>query len=109
MHELSLMENMVEAVEQRIFGQRVALVRLEIGTLAGVATDALRFAFEVCTQKTVLEGATLEIVEIPARARCRACDLVEPVAGFAAPCVCGCFDRELVCGAEIRIKEIEVA
>lgn len=108
MHELALMENMVEAVEQRIFDQRVALVRLEIGTLAGVTTDALRFAFEVCTQKTVLEGATLDIVEVPARARCRVCELEATIAAYATPCVCGCFDRELVCGDEIRIKEIEV-
>jgi hydrogenase nickel incorporation protein HypA/HybF len=108
MHELALMESMVEAVEDRVFDQRVAVVRIELGTLAGVAIDALRFAFEVCTHETVLEGATLDIVEVAARARCRACDVESPIASFAAPCECGSFDRELVCGDEIRIKEVEV-
>jgi hydrogenase nickel incorporation protein HypA/HybF len=108
MHELALMESMVEAIEARVLDQRVAIVRLELGTLAGVAIDALRFAFDVCTEQTALEGAALDIVEIGARARCRACLVESPTSSFAAPCACGSFDRELVCGDEIRIKEIEV-
>ncbi len=107
MHELALMESMVEEVEQRVEG-RVAVVRLELGTLAGVARDALRFAFDVCTEKTVLEGATLEIVSIPARALCRGCGTESPLEAYATPCACGCFDRDLVCGDEIRVREVEV-
>lgn len=107
MHELALMESMIAEVEERVEG-RVTVVRLELGTLAGVARDALRFAFDVCTEKTVLEGAALEIIPIPARARCRACGTDAPIASYSSPCACGSFDRDLVCGDEIRVMEVEV-
>ena len=48
-------------------------VRLEIGQLAAVMPDAMRFCFDVCARNTVLEGAALEIVEIPGRALCDDC------------------------------------
>ena len=57
---------------------------------------------------TPLEGATLEIVEIPARARCRVCGDGERAHVVRAPCACGSFDRELSTGEELRLKEVEV-
>jgi hydrogenase nickel incorporation protein HypA/HybF len=108
MHELALMESVVETITEQLGDARVALVRLEIGKLAGVALDALRFSFDVCTTGTSLAGAALDIVEVPGRARCRTCGEERPVASLAAPCACGSFDRELTSGAELRLKEVEV-
>jgi hydrogenase nickel incorporation protein HypA/HybF len=108
MHELALMESVVDTIVDRIGEEHVAIVRLEIGMLAGVAIEALRFCFEVCTRGTPLEHAALDIVALPGRARCRSCAEEAAVATLMTPCTCGSFDRELVSGGELRLKEIEV-
>ena len=63
MHELSLMEDLVEAVTSEIGDARVHVVRLVVGSEAGASPHALRFCFEVCVHGTALEGAALEIIE----------------------------------------------
>lgn len=61
-HELALMESLVETVGEQAGAARVVVVRLEVGRGSCVAPDALRFCFDVCAQGTALEGATLEIL-----------------------------------------------
>lgn len=107
-HELAVIERVVDAVLEQVAGARVTLVRLEIGELAGVSTHALRSCFDICTSGTQLDGATLDIVEIPGEARCRCCERRERVRSFATPCACGSFDRELVHGDDLRLVEVEV-
>lgn len=89
MHELSIATAAVEVCAERAAGARVLRVRLEIGRLAAVLPDSLRFCFDVCTRGTELEGAELDILEIPGRAVCHACrqtvDLSEPFGS----CDCG--------------------
>lgn len=63
MHELSLMEDLVETIEGGIADAKVHVVRLVLGKDACASRHALEFAFELCTHGTALEGATLEIVE----------------------------------------------
>jgi hydrogenase nickel incorporation protein HypA/HybF len=107
-HELALMESLIETVAEELAGERVTCVRLEIGALAGVDCEALRFCFGVCARGTPLEGAGLEIVAIPGRARCRRCGGEGPLTRLGAPCACGAFDRELLAGQELRLKDVEV-
>lgn len=63
MHELSLMQSVVDAVKKAVGVARVHRVRLVIGQSAGTSPRALRFCFDVCTRGTALEGAALEIIE----------------------------------------------
>jgi hydrogenase nickel incorporation protein HypA/HybF len=102
------MESLVETVAERIGDHRVQIVRLEIGALAGVACEALHFCFETCVAGTALAGARLEILPIAGRALCRACGTETDLPWFGAPCACGSFDREVVAGTELRLKEVEV-
>ena len=108
MHELALMQSVVDSVVEQIGAEEVVVVRLAIGELAGVAVDALRFCFDACTRDTALANAELDIVWIPGRARCRSCAREEPMRSFASPCTCGSFDRELVAGGELRLVEVEI-
>lgn len=117
MHELALMTSLVDTITEQLGDPAqlgtdrpigVAVVRIEIGVLAGVAMEPLRFAFEACTQGTALEGAQLEILAVPARAKCRSCGGEHPTASLLAPCPCGSFDCALVTGNELRLKEVEV-
>ena len=102
------MESVVDAVVDRLGDQRVAIVRLEIGELAGVVIDAMRFSFDVAVQGMSLADAKLDIVKVGGVARCNACGIESPMHSFATPCLCGSFDRELVQGHELRLVEVEV-
>jgi hydrogenase nickel incorporation protein HypA/HybF len=108
MHELAITESIVAGVTEHVNGARVTRVVLQIGKLSGVVPDAVRFCFDVCAQDTPLEGASLEIVEIPARARCRSCESQVELQDIIALCHCGSANLEMLSGQELRIKEVEV-
>jgi hydrogenase nickel incorporation protein HypA/HybF len=108
MHELALVESVIDMVAEHAKGRRVRRVRLEIGKLTCVAPHAIRFCFDVAAAATPLDGARLEIVEIEARARCRACGETFVQETLWASCQCGAQDCELWSGDELRVKEYEV-
>jgi hydrogenase nickel incorporation protein HypA/HybF len=108
-HELGIVQQVVEIVSEASQGARVTRIVLEIGKLSPVLPDAVRFCFDLATVDTVAEGATLEIIEIPGRASCRACGteiLLEQPFGC---CSCGGIDLDWLAGNELRIKGMEVA
>lgn len=112
MHELTLCRNMVEIIEQEAVLQafrRVDTVRMEIGVLSCVEPEALRFCFDTTTRGTVAEGARLEIVVVPAEARCRDCGAEGAVERWGDACrSCGGHRLDLRGGDRTRIKEMEV-
>lgn len=59
-------------------------VTLEVGKLAAVVPDSLRFCFDIYAKDTMIEGAELEIIEIPVRAHCRDCGDERPQARSSA-------------------------
>jgi hydrogenase nickel incorporation protein HypA/HybF len=112
MHEMSLAESVLGAIEDAARAQRftaVKTVRLEIGRLAAVELDALRFAFDVVKRGGIADGARLEIVDVPGAAWCmRCCDTV-PLAARGDACPrCGSFQLQVSGGEQMRIKELEV-
>ncbi|HUA43144.1 MAG TPA: hydrogenase maturation nickel metallochaperone HypA [Streptosporangiaceae bacterium] len=109
MHELSITESLVDAVIARLPGKRVTCVRLEIGALSGVVADSVRFCFDIVTQGTDLEGATLEIRQPPASCHCRICDVdFEPDSPIAL-CPCGSAEVTVLAGQELKITSVRVA
>jgi len=64
MHELSIAVSIVEVAEEeaaRNNAMRVQSVRLRLGSLAGVAKEALRFSYGIACEGTSLEGSQLLI------------------------------------------------
>ena len=108
MHEMALVQSIVEMVAEHARSRSVRRVRLEIGKLTCVTPNAIRFCFDVAAAETPLEGARLEIVEIEARARCRACGGTFMQETLWAPCNCGAQDYERISGEELRVKEYEL-
>jgi hydrogenase nickel incorporation protein HypA/HybF len=107
MHELSIATAVVETCAEYAAGARILRVRVEVGQLAAVLPDSLRFCFEVCARGTVAEGAELEILETPGRAMCEACgDLITLASPFGR-CECGGILR-IVSGDELRVKDMEI-
>jgi len=108
MHELAIMQSVVDAVVEEIGDRRVARVKLEIGELSGVACSALEFCFDVCAHETSLEGATLELATIAGAARCRTCGAESAMPQLGTPCACGSFDRAITRGDELKLAYVEV-
>jgi hydrogenase nickel incorporation protein HypA/HybF len=108
MHELGITQNIVEIVTNHAQGAKVQKVSLEIGNLSGIMPDAVRFCFDVCCKNTVLEGATLEIIEIPGLARCRQCGAEFSLEQPFGICSCGSLEIDLIKGEELKIKDMEI-
>jgi hydrogenase nickel incorporation protein HypA/HybF len=109
MHELGITQEVIEIVARRAGGAKVRRVVLEIGKLTAVLPDAVRFCFDLCAEDTVVAGATLDIVETPGRAKCRACGGEVILHRPFGMCSCGSSDLDWVSGEELRVREIEVA
>ncbi len=108
MHEMGITRNIVSIVAEHAASRPVKRVRLEIGALTAVIPDAIRFCFDVASRGTVLDGAELEIIEIPGRARCRTCGAEIVPATLVPRCPCGSLDVEKLAGEELNIKEYEL-
>jgi hydrogenase nickel incorporation protein HypA/HybF len=112
MHELSLTQRIVEICAERAAEQgphtRVARVTLEVGALAAVLPEALRFCFEICASGTSVAEATLDIVEIAGLARCLDCGREFTVSELYGHCPCGSTNRVLIAGEELRVRAMEV-
>jgi hydrogenase nickel incorporation protein HypA/HybF len=109
MHELAIAESVVSSVLDRVEDRHVSVVRLRVGRLAGVVPDALQFCFELAASGTVLEGASLEIEEVPARAHCRSCDADFTLLDAFLLCDCGSADVQLLAGRDLSVASVEVA
>jgi hydrogenase nickel incorporation protein HypA/HybF len=112
MHEMSLCQGMLELIEdaaRRDGFDRVRTVWLEIGRLASVETEALRFCFDVVTRGSCADGARLEIEHVPGQAWCLACDGSVLIETALADCPrCGSARLQVTGGSEMRVKELEV-
>jgi len=109
MHELSLVQGVVDICEQHSGGRRVLEVTLEIGALSGVVPEALEFCFEAAAKETLLEGAKLIINRVPATGFCTVCGVVSKMETYfdSCPC-CGALGLDLRSGDEMRVKDLEV-
>ncbi len=109
MHEMGITQDVIAAIRDRLPDADVVRVRLEIGKLAGVMADSVRFCFDAASAGTPLQGATLEIDEPAGRARCRECGVARELPDLILLCSCGSADLEILTGTELLIKEVEVA
>jgi hydrogenase nickel incorporation protein HypA/HybF len=107
-HELALMEGVLDAVRERLGERRVSRIRLRVGRLVAVDPRAMRFCFDVCAEGSAMAGAALEIEEIAAQVRCRSCGSVSELEDDVALCPCGSSDLDVIRGRELAITEVEV-
>jgi hydrogenase nickel incorporation protein HypA/HybF len=106
-HELSITRNIVAIAVEHARGARVLRVTLEIGQLSAVMPEAVRFCFGVVSRGTLVEGATLEIIEVPGQGRCKACAAEVVLEQPLGRCACGGI-LDWIAGGELRVKELEI-
>ncbi|MDH4286231.1 MAG: hydrogenase maturation nickel metallochaperone HypA [Gallionella sp.] len=109
---MSLAESVRQIIEDAARKQnfaRVKTVWLEIGQLACVEKESMRFCFDAAMRGSIAEQALLEIVETAGRGQCVKCQLEVPVAALYEPCPsCGSYEVRVTGGNEMRVKELEV-
>lgn len=112
MHEMSLAEGMVTAVQEQSKLQNfrhVKRVVLEIGALSHVDPHAMEFSFEAATRGTLMDGADLEILSPAGQARCFACDSDVTIERRGDGCPnCGSHQLIVTGGEDMKIKALEV-
>lgn len=83
-------------------------IEVEVGGLAGVELDALRFCFEVA-RRDIAPEAELIVHEIPGRGRCPGCGSeAEMDFAWAACPGCGEVGLEVLQGRELRVRSLNV-
>lgn len=111
MHELSLAESVIEAIERsavRDRFDRVHVVRLELGELSCVEPDALVLAFEVASRGTRAEGARLELSTAPGSGRCSRCGRVSRMREEPDLCPFCQVPLRVVAGTRMRVVDLDV-
>jgi hydrogenase nickel incorporation protein HypA/HybF len=112
MHEMSLAESVLQIIEDAARQQGFTCVRavwLEIGQLACVEQESLRFSFDAVMRDSIADQARLEITETAGQGRCAKCSLEMPVPALYAACPnCGSYEIQVTGGDEMRVKELEV-
>lgn len=110
MHEYSLVQALVERVGQEAAARQATAVRrlsVRIGELAGVDPDLFATAYETFRERTICDGAPLDLTIVPVQWGCAGC--AKPVeAGQPLLCtICGT-PATLVAGDEIVLDRIEL-
>jgi hydrogenase nickel incorporation protein HypA/HybF len=113
MHELGIMQSALEMAEDKARaagGTRIHRIRLRVGALSGVVSEALRFAYDGLKRDTIAAEAELEIEEVPATCWCPDCEeeFISASAWFECPnCrrICGQLRR----GNELELTSMEIS
>jgi hydrogenase nickel incorporation protein HypA/HybF len=112
MHEVALAESVRSIVEEAARNAacgRVATVVLEIGELAAVEVEALRFCLEVVLRGSVAEGAAVEVEPVAGAGWCPACAATVPLHQRFDPCPrCGAYGLRPTEGTQLRVKAVEL-
>ena len=109
MHELSLMNNLIQHAVAAANGAPVCGLRVRVGPLSGVVIESLRFAFDALAPDHLAPDAFLHIEETRPTFRCRDCGthFQQPVGTYNCP-TCHSATGELIGGNELELISIEV-
>ncbi len=113
MHELSLVLEIIDIAEEEVkkaHARQVDAIDLEVGSMAGIEIEALKFSWDVAVKDTILEKAERTIDQIQAIARCSNCRYEYVVYEPFAPCpICKEVLVEYLKGKELRVKSLVVS
>jgi len=111
MHELSIAQNIVEILhdQMKIHNlSKIESVGLRVGVLRSIEIESLSFSFNVLTAGSPLEGARLEVEEVPIKGRCMECGQQVTLSNWLDDCpLCGGPRVEIISGKELDIVAIE--
>jgi hydrogenase nickel incorporation protein HypA/HybF len=111
MHELGMCEGILDAALRRAGGRRLAGVTVRVGVLHRAVGPAMAQAFELVSMGTGADGASLDVVTVPATVVCLdpACGARTEVEDPLPLCpVCGGPEVRLEGGDELVLESIRL-
>lgn len=112
MHELSIAQNIIDAVFQNVPSsevRRVKQVVVKTGLFSGVVPAALKFSFQAIVAETELKDAEIEIVDIPFSLKCNSCGRTSTNEfGMMICSECSSVDTKIISGNELEIVGVRI-
>jgi hydrogenase nickel incorporation protein HypA/HybF len=110
MHEFGLCEGIVDAIQRRANGRRVARVRIRVGAMHRVDHEAFKQAFSWAADQTEAQDATVDLMIASVRIVCHQCAAETESEDAILVCrSCGAVSFDVVQGNEIVLESIEYA
>lgn len=108
MHELSIAESLIDLVKEHCPpGAIVQAVFVEAGPMRGIDPEAMQFAWQCATPRTICQAARLELRILPWTLHCLACGAQWEADDVFVACKCGQTPSPL--GAnELRLTGLDV-
>jgi hydrogenase nickel incorporation protein HypA/HybF len=106
-HEFGLCEGVLEAVRNRAGGRPVSAIRVRCGVRHAVDPESMAQAFSFVAAGTEADGATVEVVTVPASVHCRDCGAASESDDRLAVCPhCEGDDVEISGGDELVLESV---
>jgi len=113
MHEMSIVEALLDVIRQELRGYpdtHVRTVFVRVGALRQVVPEMLATCYEAAVRGTTLEGSRLEVQPVGAEARCRQCSSTFVVEDNWFECPrCQALGADLLRGNELELMTLELA
>lgn len=111
MHEMSIAQSLLDIVleeGQKHSLRRVNTIKVQVGALAALVPDSLRFCWQLLTQQTIAAGSSVEIETVPVVARCSGCGELFEIENYIFQCPsCEQPALDLVSGRELSLISLE--
>ncbi|MDD5759283.1 MAG: hydrogenase maturation nickel metallochaperone HypA [Desulfobulbaceae bacterium] len=112
MHEMSIAMSIIDIAlseAEKAGAQTIDEIEVEVGQLAAVMLESLRFCLEAAAKGTLTETATFTLINIPGHGHCLACQRDVAITEFPAQCdVCQGFGVSITAGTELKIRSISI-
>jgi hydrogenase nickel incorporation protein HypA/HybF len=108
MHEYGMCDGIVDAIQRRAAGRRVARVKVRVGVMHRIVEEAFQHAFAHAAEGTEADKAAVDIVIVPVKVACRSCGSTFDSEELAIACAsCSGGDLDLAGGDELILESIE--
>ena len=112
MHELSLAMELVEQLKEVVIRENATVVteiNIVMGAMSGVERVPFEFAFPEAARNTAMEGAVLNIEEVPLVLKCKDCGAETEPDDIVMLCpACDSLSVEVLRGREFLVRSMEV-
>lgn len=113
MHEYPITRRIVEIAEEyarKEHADKVVAINLVVGTYSGFIGESISMYFDVLSEGTLCEGATIHIKDVRPQLKCRSCGRHFEKKPFSFECPsCGGEGGPTEIGKEFYIESIEIA
>ncbi len=112
MHELSIIANLFELLEEKAKEQKankIVHVTLQVGLLSGAVPELLKTAFDIYKKDTMAAEAVLEIEEVQLKYQCQDCKAEMIEDDYIINCEnCGSTNLKALAGMDMFLLKMDV-